>query len=164
MADEPTDNKQAEQAEALRALADGEHDEPAEPRDRHDDAPAFGTDEDPAAGQGPVDHPPADSPEMPVLSRTAAARQQRAAGATRRGQHHVGRQFRAAMIPLMLATAGLLVVLATLVLAKGTGGAGTLAGRLFGQGATPYLVLGAYPLAALLVLGAWLFHRELTRR
>ena len=160
MGDEQNNNTHDERAEALRALADGRHEEP-------DEAETEAVDQaDPHAGAVPdapgdaADVMGMDGAEAPALAQTAEARKQRAAAATRRSQHHAGRQFRAVMIPLMLATSGLLIILATIVLIKGSG-RGTVGGSILGRGWTPYVVLGAYPVAALLALGAWLFWREL---
>ncbi len=152
--------------DALAAMAEGEDLAPApQPEDSgenpqdadsvDDGLVAFAED---TPGE-PVD--PADIEGLPDREESLAVRRARAATlANQKGRVHT-HQFKRTMIPLLIAVGVLLFILGGVVAAILPSGKGTStedAGLL--MGAARWAVVAAFPLGAILLFGAWLFHRE----
>jgi hypothetical protein len=131
--------EQQQPADALRAMAEGADARPDEPEAPEPaDEPVW----PPAEVAGGGDVVPGEIPEARPVPK---------------GAPRPGGGFHKLMVPLLLSVGGLLLVLSALTLVKlllpGGSGRGPL--ETYGW----WLVLAACPLAAVLVLTAWLLHR-----
>lgn len=161
------DNERDHRADALEALAAGQTDPAGAarrsdgPSGRTEDSPVSPDigrqEEDPAALRAEAGEP--DIPTAAPISQKARA----SAHHRRAGRAHA-EQFKKFMVPLLLVSGVLLFVL---------GGAASFVvfgdeapraeDALLSLGARKLLVLAAFPLGAILLLGAWLFHLEVRR-
>lgn len=104
------------------------------------------------------------------INNSLATRRERTkaiAGQTKKAHAH---QLKQTMIPVLLVTATMLLILAviTLLAASGQGGAGTGDPRevRLAEEQWPWLkyaAMAAFPIAAILLLGAWMFHQDVQR-
>jgi hypothetical protein len=172
-------------ADALRALAETSAEEAqkaaqaAPQRDPHDAlaAMADGQDLAPKAEEQPQEQladeerdfvaaaaaegqavDPADLEGLPVGAEARAARKARAQGYDKQKSRVHALQFKKTMIPLLLVVGVMLFILGGVVAAVVLPGADDrgLFSRPFAIGA----VIAAFPLGAILLFGAWFFHRE----
>jgi len=144
--------------EALRSLADGS--EAAAPPNQQADDDALASLADgletiqPDEAPSQQDDPPlapaaAKLTALPAGKSSAAARRARAE--TLSGKAHA-EQFKRVMVPLLLAVGLLLFALGT---------AAALLASADGSRLAKWSVAAAFPLGAVLLFGAWFFHREL---
>ena len=95
----------------------------------------------------------------PPASRKARVRRHEA----NQGKAHAA-QFKAAMIPLLLAVGVILMIIGVVCLVAGRPGDGsriTISGELFGVAYVTWIAILSFPIGSILLFGAWLFHREL---
>ena len=95
----------------------------------------------------------------PPVSRTTRARRHEA----NQGKAHAA-QFKAVMIPLLLAVGAILLVIGVICLfagRQGDEGSFTISGVLFGVAYITWITILSFPVGAILLFGAWLFRREL---
>jgi hypothetical protein len=183
------DDKHGESADALEAMANGQ-DAPPQPTQWHamppqpptpqetDDAErAEGDDgevldaEVVAVGDD-AQHPADPAADLAAVAgatppSSPATRKARAEVFHRKARRAHAHQFKKFMIPLLLISGAALFVLGTvaafLVFGSADGPAADREGRLVSVETERLLVLAAFPVGAILLLGAWLFHLDLRR-
>ena len=166
-----SDEKRDRSADALAAMADGQEIGP-----KTDQKPE--TSESAIPSQDVLDADKADTPGQGAKALSAAgtaapesadgvARKARAASLQRRTQHVHAEQFKRMMIPLLLVTGIMLLVLgiavATIISGSKPLAHGEKVGFLENPSVQKALVVLAFPLAAILLAGAWLFREDLKR-
>ena len=149
--------------DALEAMAAGEFENPSQPASAGDSGDAEGglSGDAPATDVGPEGYDIADADEPP----RGNPRQRQAARVARQNQTtrvHAA-QFKKTMIPLLLSVGGLLLVFSgvtvfTLLVGGGSQDGPAQVTMLSKYG--PVVVMVSCPLAAMLMAGAWWFHRE----
>ncbi len=155
-----------DQSEALAAMADGQDlVAPAEAAAADADADTEveqTIDEELLAAAGVPEGPgvdPADLADLPVGEEGKAVRAARTAALDQQRSRVHAHQFKQVMVPLLLTVGGLLLVLGIVVAAmlppRGA------SGGLLSRSAAIWAVVAAFPLAAILLFGAWFFRREL---
>lgn len=95
----------------------------------------------------------------PPVSRAARARRYEAS----QGKAHAA-QFKAVMIPLLLAVGALLLVIGVICLFAGRPGyegSITISGEMFGVAYVTWITILSFPVGAILLFGAWLFRHDL---
>ncbi|MBS3734761.1 MAG: hypothetical protein KGY99_07520 [Phycisphaerae bacterium] len=128
--------------DALSAMADGEDvGVPPAPPDEPDASPSVDEPAEPLAG-------------FPARRESAAQRQARNETVRSKATKAHAHQYRRFMIPLLLVVGIMLFILGVIVAITGgaSGGVGTT-----------IAVVVSFPVSAILVFGAWYFHREVTR-
>lgn len=145
--------------DALAAMADNEGKPRVESRQPVDLDPAAETPRDSAAANAPEAFA-----DMPTGDEAFQMRRRRAASVHKQAHRAHAQQYKQFMIPVLIVTGALLFILATIV-------ALTMGGS-YSPGDDPWyqdpstkkvLVLLAYPLGAILGLGAWLFYVDVQR-
>ncbi len=131
-------DKHARSAEALRALAEGKDLQPL-PDNK---------------SQGVVDMP---AEELAMIDEAPQARKARVDKLARRGRLVQSRHFKRMMIPLLVVVGIMLFVVGVICLKLGLNEASRQVENF------KWLALAAFPLGAILLLGAWLFHRDVKR-
>lgn len=140
------DAAEGEVSDALAASAGGQNDAPA------------GEPNDPQAAQGA-----ANLAGLPVGGKSFAASKARAAALGRQAAQAHAHQFKRIMIPLLI-TVGLLLFVLGGVVAGYVWRGNSAETELSRQGVmAKWAVVAAFPLGAILLLAAMLFHRELKR-
>jgi hypothetical protein len=154
----PQDAPQRDPHDALAAMADGEDLAPKadeQPDDQLENEERDFAAASAAEGRG-VD--PADLEGLPVGAEARAARKARAQGYDKQRTSVHALQFKKTMIPLLLVVGVMLFILGGIVAAVVLPGA---EGRgLFSRPFAIAAVVAAFPLGAILLFGAWFFHRE----
>lgn len=165
-----SDEKRDRSADALAAMAEGQEIGPK-------------TDQEPETSkeipwQDVLDAEKADTPGQGSKALSAAGtaapesadavvRKARAASLQRRTQHVHAEQFKRMMIPLLLVTGIMLLVLgiavATMISGSKPLAHGEKVGFLENPSVQKTLVVVAFPLAAILLAGAWLFREDIKR-
>jgi len=117
-----------------------------------------------AAAQAASDGAPA--PEVTAGGGAASARKSRAVALKRQRQRVHAEQFKRMMVPILLVTGVLLIVLGGIVAFMMTGqeeGMYTGSDMFHDPGLKRIMVITAFPLGAILFIGAWLFRADLKR-
>ncbi len=155
-AHDPQEHRHDASADALEQLASGQSPADSAGSPQRADPVAL----DPPAEGGATS--PSSAPLQGQDASTAAgSRSQRARSAHRRARQAHGLAFKKAMIPLLLVSGGLLLVLAGVALVMTSGQQGGESMGMFSVGTARTMILLAFPLAGVLLGGAWYFHREL---
>ncbi len=166
--DEQGEDHHAASVDALAAMANGIHDSGSDDQS----PPPFDAPDDEEIAEALAEFPVPDAievavPEVQVDPQTVAQRQARAANIARKAKHAHAAQFKQTMIPLLIAAAALLLILGTWVLLKlptaEQRATNPDTGNMLYRPWALYAVLAAYPLAAILLLGAWLFRRDVQK-
>lgn len=147
--------------EALAAGVDTEPDAADDPvTDESTDAFAAVADDptDPAAALSAA--PVADLTDAAADADGRAARLARARTQRAQAAHVHAYQFKHFMVPMLLATGGLLIVVGLVILVRIANGARFVASWI-SESAVKIMAWAALPLGLILLLGAWLFYREL---
>ncbi len=177
MVEEQRQDKHQKKADALKALAAGQtvgadapsqsKEPPAEAAETSPDilgeeAKTIGQAEAAFMRQNRVGDPPAEPIDVPVRSRTAAERKARDSDMQRKAKRVYASQFKAIMIPLLIVSGLLLIILATWVYLKMPPSEEQIhaSDNLLNKPWMCGVVLAAYPLAVILLLGAALFYRD----
>jgi hypothetical protein len=155
-AHDPQEHRHDASADALEQLASGQSPADSAGSPQRVDPVAL---DRPAEG-GSSGQSPAPSPTQGD-STTTGSRGQRARSAHRRARQAYRLAFKKAMIPLLLVSGGLLLVLAGVALVMTSGQAGGESMGMFSVGTARTMIILAFPLAGVLLGGAWYFHREL---
>lgn len=170
---ENTDEQRKDPADALASMADGQHDQAAAASDSPEDEEVDATAalNEMAGDQGDAAELLDDlaEEEAGAVEEVAAAagasdfqsRQQGGRISARHARAHV-HAYKRTMIPLLLVVAAILAVvgaLATSMLIR----AGAAARETRWEAWLTFVALVSFPLAAILLFGAWLFHREVKR-
>ncbi|MDY6914362.1 MAG: hypothetical protein SVT52_07900 [Planctomycetota bacterium] len=168
--DKPED-KHSHNIDALEALAEGQNvqasgSEDASAADAADTGPGvqWADEEELVGGQ----EEPAVIEGVPMEADGLAARKARAA--TFQTQHRIAHahQYKRTMIPLLLVVGVLLFILSgvtmfVLLTGRSAGGAGPEMSQNLLMRNGVWLVVFAMPLGAILLVGAWLFHRDVSQ-
>lgn len=171
---ENTDEQRKDPADALASMANDQHDQtaaaPDSPEDEEVDATAAldemaGDQGDAAELLDDLAEEEAEAVEEEVAAAAGASdlqsRQQGGRTSARHARAHV-HAYKKTMIPLLLVVAAILAVvgaLATSMLIR----AGQTARQTQWEAWLTFVALVSFPLAAILLFGAWLFHREVKR-
>ncbi len=144
-------------ARALEALADGQDPQPGDPDDPHTpDAEADG--QDPAGDDlGGITEGLAQAEPSADRSRNRAAQVARQNAASRRASQS---QLRKAMIPPLMVSGVLMILLAVAMLIVQPAGEGD---GLLSATMAKALTFAAFPLGAILMVGAWWLHHDSKR-
>ncbi|MDP7636739.1 MAG: hypothetical protein QF577_04220 [Phycisphaerae bacterium] len=106
--------------------------------------------------------------EVPPSQRTVeddAARKARASALMKQSRYIHAEQFKRIMVPLLTVTGILLLVLGSVVATMNSGEQPSLVGQgfLYDRTVQKALVIAAFPLGAILLVGAWFFRTDLKR-
>jgi len=157
--------KRSRSADALHALSQGEETAASGPEEQQETGAEVPSGMTALAGDQAFDpgHAEAVMAAVPAHQDPLAVRKARAASLVGQSRRVYAHQFKKTMIPLLLTVGGLLFLfsLITLAMIAPRIGDDTMSStRLVRYGG--YLILAALPLGAILVLGAWMFHKEVS--
>lgn len=144
-------------ADALRAMAEGE--------DLACDSPAEGENPDEQAERTDAENREDTDDSLTheslgIGTDSLQVRRARSASMNRQSAGAHAHRFKTVMIPLLLVVAVILFVMGSITAMMASGGGDGLSDREFFVENGRYFTLAAFPLGAILLFGAWWFHRD----